>query len=150
MVIEAALIRQKVELDEKRFTMETSLPGDPEKWVWHRITGINVVGEYEGEPPFEYTEYVPPVPDPPDYGTRITPRAFLKRIPREARLTVLERASTNVSYQDYVMDLESSKYIDLEDPDTEAGLLFLVSEGLITETDVQSILTDRVTEIEKA
>lgn len=83
-----------------------------------------------------------------DLGSKITPRAFLKRFPAQARKQATARSKSNVDVEDFFLLLRLSQYVDLNDSDVSDALSLLQSLNILTQAEVDAILNDPVQENE--
>lgn len=83
-----------------------------------------------------------PVPDPePAPLTRWLHKAILlQRIPAAKRIAIRTAAQTDPIIEDFLDLLYQTENVDLDNPNLTAGLNYIVSQGLIDASDVQTIL----------
>lgn len=89
----------------------------------------------EGPPPSP-----PPPPPPPTLGRIISPAQFLMLFTPLERVAI--RNSTDAVVVDFIrlVELPSLTQVELDNPQTQLGVQYLVSEGLITSERATAIL----------
>jgi hypothetical protein len=70
----------------------------------------------------------------------ITTRAFMQRIPLASRVAI--RNSTDEVIVDLQEDLRLASFVDLDHPQTAAGLSYIVSQGIMTQSEADACLVD--------
>lgn len=86
-------------------------------------------------------------PDPPAPIRRITPLAFRRRFPPGARGAITLAAAQALAAGDptlqvWLDDLAACRVVDLDDPETRAGLDALVGAGLLTAEQAEAAVAD--------
>lgn len=92
----------------------------------------------------------PPAPPAPDYGTRITPLAYLSRVGLEAEVAIEVAAESDPVVRVLLRRVTTARYIDLTHPDTLQGMAVLVGKGLLTQPQASAILSAPVQAYEVA
>ena len=78
-------------------------------------------------------------PETPDTAeTQLSRLAFLRRFTAEERIGI--RASADPVIVDFLALLDLAQDVSTADPDTQAGIAYLVAQGLLTSTRAESIL----------
>jgi hypothetical protein len=88
-----------------------------------------------------------PSPPPPPAIRRITPLAFRRRLVPARRAEVTLAASTaleagDATLQTWLDDLNASRVVELDDPETVAGVAALRAAGAIAEAEAVALLAD--------
>lgn len=78
----------------------------------------------------------------------ITKRAFMKRIDQADRILI--RKSVDDFVIDIHEDLKSATSVNLDDPDTIAGVDYLISKGLLSNTNLEVLFSDGTESIKGA
>lgn len=105
--------------------------------VQHRLTG-GIVHAYTADGP-DHTSTYPfdiynhiPVPPPPPEPRAITGIAFLRRFTLAQRISIRGLAATDPVVQDFMALLDvviaAGGDVDLDDPDTAAGVAYLAAQ----------------------
>lgn len=86
-------------------------------------------------------------PDPPAPIRRITPLAFRRRFPPGARGAITLAAAQALAAGDptlqvWLDDLAACRVVDLDDPETRAGLDAVVGAGLLTAEQAEAAVAD--------
>lgn len=113
-----------------------------------RLTFVRTGGEYP----------LPPTVDPTVW--HITKLAFRNRFQAQEKVTIeiasldnpaatMEQRALAASLRTYQADLQAATYIDLQRPDTRAGVLALEQYGLIAAGRAAQILDTLPTEVER-
>ena len=95
-----------------------------------------------GRPDFSKEEWVPnllnfvPLPE----ARVLTRRAYLGLFTQEERVAIRVAAKNFPALEDYLELLSIAEYIDLDDPDVEAGLTTLEAAGLLSPGRAAEIL----------
>lgn len=91
----------------------------------------------------------PPAPPPPPAIRVIAPLAFRRRLSMERRQQItlaaaqaLAATPPNAALQTWLDDLVAARQIDLDNPETLAGVALLQSAGLLTEAEAAALLAD--------
>lgn len=139
--IDAGLVAELIDLPEG------ALPADR----YHAAIASTLVpasdaavigGEWDGE-----TFSPPPAPQPGAPIRHIAPLAFRRRISAEVRAAITLAASLaleqgDATLQVFLDDLSASRFVDLDDPATEAGVAALLAATLITQEQADALLAD--------
>lgn len=91
----------------------------------------------EFQPPTEPTSVLP---EPRPETFNITALAFLQRFTAEERLAIREAARANGAIEDFLALVQTARFIELHNPATLAGLNYLVSLDLLSDTRAVEIL----------
>lgn len=91
----------------------------------------------------------PPAPEPAAPNKRMTKLAFLQRFTLDERMAFHAATGTDPIAADFLMMVNAASFIDLERDDTESGVGYLVSKGIITTARAKAILTDEVLQAER-
>lgn len=115
----------------------------PKNAGWVKLTSetaqVSSYWEYDGAGNFTYAEA-----PPPDYGTKMSVRAFLKRLSPQARKDILQKSKNDINLEDFLLLLRTSAYVDLADPDVTEGLDYLVATNTLTEAEKDVVLNSPV------
>lgn len=99
-------------------------------------------------PGFTFEEIIAPEPViVPE--TRMSVRAFKKRLTTAERVAIRAAATTDPIVFDFIDLVDSSTFIDLTDQDTVDGLNYCEAQGLIAAGRANDILSAPVTDNEK-
>ena len=79
----------------------------------------------------------------------ITRLAFKKRMTTAERIAVRAAASVNDAIYDFMDMLSDATYVDLDDPETVAGVAALEGAGLLGNGRASEILTGAIQDIER-
>jgi len=82
-------------------------------------------------------------------GYKITRLAFKKRMTDAERIAVRGAAAVNDTIYDFMDLLSDATYVDLEDPETVAGVAALEGAGLLGAGRASEILTGAIQDIER-
>ena len=96
-----------------------------------------------------YREYVyaTPTPTPPDM--RVTKLAFKQRMTAAERIAIRTAATTDAIVYDFMDLVDSATFIDLARQDTQDGVNYLESVGLLAAGRAAQILTNPITDEER-
>ena len=83
----------------------------------------------------------PAAPTPPPIR-RIRTLAFRRRFARPALEALTQAAMANAALRTYLDDLASAQYVDLDDPETAAGIASYRQAGLITQQQATALLAN--------
>lgn len=89
----------------------------------------------------------PPAPPPPPPVRRLAPLAFRRRFPPATRAAITLAAAQALAAGDptlqvFLDDLAASRFVDLDAPETRAGVAAMVAAGLLTESEAAAVLAD--------
>lgn len=85
------------------------------------------------EYPFALFNHIPEKEHTPQAPDRVITRlAYLRRFTQSERVAIREAAQASMALADYLALLELAQEVDLDDPDTAAGVNALVAAGLLT------------------
>ena len=70
-------------------------------------------------------------PPPPEYTSQISVLSFRNRMTLQEKQDVYVASSSNAVVKIFLDDLAAASYVDVEDPQTIAGIDYLIGEGLI-------------------
>ena len=112
---------------------------------------INSTGNVvEAEQPFMDASYpgnytlVTPDQAAVSLGTKITPDAFEARIGDTTMQSIYTAAQTNTALEVFRDKMWNARYIDLTDPEVQAGLTLLVGLNILTAAEMTAILSAQV------
>lgn len=80
------------------------------------------------------------VTDPNAPPRRIGRLPFMQRIPPPARIAIRSAGKVDVIVEDFLDLLAASDVIELDHPDTQMGVGYLVQQGLLTEQEAADLL----------
>ena len=72
----------------------------------------------------------PPEPEPVEPPRHLAPASFKRRLTQTERIAIREASKVSAEVYDFMDLLDTSKYIDLDDPLTQYGLQHLELSGL--------------------
>jgi len=129
------------------YTVDTPKPNDaPEGQQYYDAGGTYDEQAFTYTPDWQLEDA--PVPQAPDYGTKITKLAMRNRFTFAEKVAIQTASESSADLQVYLDDLAVSTYIDLSRSDTIAGVQMLESSGVIATGRASEILTAPVTEEE--
>lgn len=88
------------------------------------------------------------LPDPAP-ERRVTILAFLQRFTLGERLSIRAARASDAVVDDFMSMVDAATFIDLDRPDTEQGVAYLVSKEHVTAERAETILTAEVQQIER-
>lgn len=71
---------------------------------------------------------------------KITPRAFMLRLPAPVQEAVAAATVQSPSLHRWVLELVASREVDLDMPETQAGVAAMVQAGLLTQAQATALL----------
>jgi hypothetical protein len=87
-----------------------------------------------------YSDPVIPAPPPPPRQSILTKLEYLRRFTQDERVAIRNAAKVNAVLEDYMALLDLAQEINLDDPDTIAGVQMLEAAGLLNAGRAQEIL----------
>lgn len=92
-----------------------------------------------------------PLPDPPQFvqPRHLAPASFKRRLTQPERIGIRQAAKISAEVYDFMDLLDTSKFIDLDDPLTQYGLQQLEAGGLLAAGRALEVLTAPVQESER-
>lgn len=88
-------------------------------------------------------------PEPVPLPRHLAPASFKRRLTQPERIGIREAAKVSAEVYDFMDLLDTSKFIDLDDPLTQYGLQQLEAGGLLAAGRAAEILTAPVQESER-
>lgn len=89
-----------------------------------------------------------PEPTPPA-DRRLAPASFKRRLTQQERIAIRQAAKVNDAVYDFMDLLNSSKFVDLDDPLTQAGLQQMEAAGLMAAGRADAVLAAPVLPTER-